>query len=364
MEFIAKKLEGYTKNIDPASYKKKTKDSGDAQQPKGALQGPIGESSGFQGFEPESQSGFSASGFSRTQQGDDPNRLIMRDEYGWKMSNAAYEKMLENEKAFSGQINEYKSVNQKKISQYKSDTTGKINQEQARYETAKAQLAREAEQAQGQLNSARNQLGSLPNHDQIYSNWWGSNKSQLRVYNVANGKVTIEGTYTIPKQYGNNLADQGLDVVWRNGGWNLNVIQGGRVRGAEMHSVASQLSDQNKIKQDFWSNESVQGAYKSQIQQWNAANNQLNQAQAALNANKNASASELAQLNTNIALARQKLNTSVTQANQQMNAEIGKVKSARQGQLDAAKKAYEERTAARVSAYKNLGTYKSGDNNG
>ena len=330
----------------------------------GALSGPIGQTQGFsgqQGFADQQQGagGFAAQkkSFSQTQQGDNPNRQIMRDQYGWKMTNDQFENLEKDTGRFNTEVNKYKAAATKKIGQYKTENEAKIAAEQERYNTTSAQLTAESKKTQAELAAAKKKLGALPSQSKVFSDWYNKDKMQIGVIDES-GK--LQCTYYVPR----TMAKQGIighmdgawDTTTKNPGQRflVSVKQGGRTRGQEVHDMLRNDYSRDNVQKEFWKTPEIQGGYRKTVQNWNTANKQLSAAESKYQQNLQASKSNLSQFQTNIARSRQNLAHSIKSANLSRDTEIAKVKSSRQGKLDAAKSAYQKRSNMRKTAYRNL----------
>jgi len=291
------------------------------------------------------------SAFSATVQGDNPNRQIMRDEYGWKMTEDQYKRLNKDTGEFNKSIAQYKRQADQKINQYKSKTQAEIAAEEKRYGSMKTQLTAQEKQAKAELARAREKLGKLPSQDKVFGDWYRKEKMAVTVWDGQNR----QGTYWVPRSVVKEL-NKKVEGTWLDKGkaYGVNVRQGGRMRGQEMHDMLREELNRDKVEQMFWKKPEIQGSYRQSIKDWGAANKQLNTAQSKLNASMAEQKSALHQFNTNIQRSKQNLQYGIKRAQLERDTATAKARSARQGKIDAAKTAYEKRSALRRKAYQNM----------
>lgn len=182
-------------------------------------------------------------------------------------------KVREEEAAFNTQVGELK---------------GKID-------SSRSTLDQQRTAAQSKIDAAASKIPDVPGYKEALSSAWSQTKKTfvpIRV--VSNGK--IEGTYMLPKEAAENLAkEKGITTSWANGGFNVDVrVQGGRIRGAELHKALGDAT--NSVYNKFVTSvtpkltESIKSA-KGQVSQ---AQGVLKGAQNQLNEQYTAASSEIA----------------------------------------------------------------------
>lgn len=316
-----------------------------------ALQGPgiTGEAQGFQGGQ-----GFqeNVKSYGATVQGDNPNRRKMRKNYGWRMSDAEYDKLQENEKEFNKAIKGYRSQASTKIGEYRQKSAAEIKRLQGQYGSQKSTYDKSIAHAQRKLFEAKQKLGKMPSQDKIFKDWYQKNSVALRVVDD-NG---VQGVYSVPKAYAEQIAAKGIEGTWhdKNKAFNVHVRQGGRIRGKEMHELARDLANKDRQKKDFWGNKDVQGSYAQTVKNWSTAANQLKTAESTFETEKQKGASALKQYETNIRLQQIERDKQIKMAQQARDAEINKTRAGRQGEIDANRETFEKQRDRLRQAYGGL----------
>lgn len=160
---------------------------------------------------------------------------------------------------------------------------------------SKSLLEQQKAASQAKINAAASKIPDVPGYKEALSSAWNQTKKTfvpIRV--VSNGK--IEGTYMLPKEAAENLAkEKGITTSWANGGFNVDVrVQGGRIRGAELHKALGDAT--NSVYNKFVTSvtpkltESIKSA-KGQVSE---AQGVLKGAQNQLNEQYTAASSEIA----------------------------------------------------------------------
>ena len=382
MKYFQRKLEA----IEAAKAQEK-----EGQQ-MGALQGTMGGSLKEQGASGNmggalaqgrvGQGGFAAKNesFGRTMQGDDPNRRIMREDYGWKMTDADYGAVEKQTGDFNKQLGKYKSDYNKQIAKYKTATEGQIASETKRYEGFKQKFQKTYDSAKNQFASAekewdaaKKKLGGLPTKSKMFDDWYKKDKMQVGVMDES-GK--IQGTYWVPRTIAKKQIIGKMDGAWdtttKNPGQRflVSVKQGGRMRGQEVHDSLRENFTRDKVKEAFWKEPDIQGAYRKSIGQWDAANQKLQSAHTKLSSQKSQWLKTVAQddkalsdFNYNIKSSKEKLKYQVQSEGIKRDTQIGNARNARQGKIDAARKAYETRASAARKSYQNISKMRTDGSN-
>lgn len=169
-----------------------------------------------------------------------------------------------------------------------TDVQGKISSSRASVEQQKAA-------AQAKIDAAASKIPDVPSYKSALNEAWSkTQKTFVPIRVVSNGKV--EGTYMLPKEAAENLAkEKGITISWANGGFNVDVrVQGGRIRGAELHKALGDAT--NSVYNKFVTQvtpkltSSIKDA-KSQVSQ---AQGVLKNAQNQLNEQYTSASSEIA----------------------------------------------------------------------
>ena len=311
--------------------------------------GAAGENMG-QGFSEQTKA------YSRTQQGDDPNRQVMRDDYGWKMTERQYKTLQKDKSAFERQLRDYKTEYNQRIAESKAKGQAQIAAEETRYGKFKEQFASEYaknkgsfEKARGELSKVKEKLGGMPTQDSLFNKFWKDRKMRVTVWD---GQKE-QGSYYIPRDFVNELHKQVEGSYTGKGTYRVNVHQGGRMRGQEMHDMLRKDFEKNKVKQEFFADKQYQGKYRDAVKQWDVANRDLQRAQGNLSQQQaawqqtvNKDRNALTTFNYNINKSRQQLERSAKIAGIERDTAVGKAQNQRQGQIDAARGAYEQRASS------------------
>ena len=354
MKYFQRKLEA----IEAAKAQEK-----EGQQ-MGALQGAMGGSLKEQGASGNmggalSQGrvgggGFAAKNqaFSRTMQGDDPNRKIMRDDYGWKMTDADYGAVEKQTGDFNKQLDKYRSDYDKQIATYKTATEGQIADETKRYQGFKQEFQKTYDASQSKFKAAEKKLGSMPTQNKIFSDWYNRDKMQVT---VIDDNATRQGTYWVPRTMVKQL-NQKLEGVWLDKGkaYGIHVRQGGRIRGQEMHDMLRNDFARSKVEKKFWAEPEVQGAARTTISNWKKANAELGTAKSQWLKTVAQDQKALSDFNYNIKSSQEKLKYQVQSEGIKRDTAIGSARKARQGKIDAARDAYVKRQTAARKSYQNI----------
>ena len=215
--------------------------------------------------------------FSRTQQADDPNRLIMREDYGWKMTDKGYGVLEKDRKRFESELQTFKKNYNKRIAEARAKGQKEIAAERNRYSNLKKQFEQQYWKDAHNINKARMKLGAAPTKDRVFNEFW--NKRKMRV-TVWDGKRE-QGSYWIPREFVNPLSKKLEGSFTGKGTWRVNVRQGGRIRGQELHNMLRRDYNKDRVKQQFFKDPRYQGAYKHKLGQWDRAKRDLDKAKAA-----------------------------------------------------------------------------------
>lgn len=297
-----------------------------------------------QGFGQQTQS------FSRTQQGDDPNRQIMRDDYGWKMTEAQYSALQKDKAAFDRNIKEYRKMYNQRISAAKAQGDKQIAGEQQRYNQWKQQFASQYQKSKSEFDKARSKLGNTPTKESLFNDWWEKRKMKVHVWDGQNK----QGTYWIPRDMVNELHKELEGSYTGKGAYLLNVRQQGRIRGQEMHDLLRKDFNKGVTKNKFFQDERYQGAYRDKLKQWDSAKRELDKAQGIWQSAVARDRNALSQFNENLARSRAQLDREVKIAGIDRDKNVGQATNRRKGQVDAAREAYQIRAEARRRAYQNM----------
>lgn len=301
----------------------------------------------LQGF---SQQGFTSQGFQAQGGGTQmPNgtRPVMRDDYGFKMNDRQYEAFEKHKSEMNRSIAEYKAEANKKISaaskQYE-ENRGKFD---SSVKTASEQLAAQ----RAQLEAAQKQLGAAPTPKSMFDKFWSTEK-KIPVH-VWNGK-TIEGTYWAPKSLVVEFDKQStgkLPVMWTKDGYILGTSSGGKTIGKEMHEQALNMSSKDAVYKEFIKKPDAWGeSYAKGLNQWKAAQAQLNSAQSKWNtANTQFQVAKSQQEGQLSAYKR-----SISEAEKARDHQVKLVQGKREAQVEALREQYNALSAQRKLAYANL----------
>lgn len=178
-----------------------------------------------------------------------------------------------------------------------------VGEIKAKIGKSKSLLEQQKAAGQAKIDAAAGKIPDVPGYKEALDQAWQSTKKTfvpIRV--VSNGK--IEGTYMLPKEAAENLAkEKGITTSWANGGFNVDVrVQGGRIRGAELHkalgdatnsvynkfvtSVTPKLTESIKSAKGQVSQAQgvLQGAQKQLNEQYTSASSEIAAAQGSLDA--------------------------------------------------------------------------------
>ena len=306
------------------------------------IEGGLGEMG--QGF------GERTKAFSRTLQADDPNRQSMRKDYGWKMTNRQYDALQKDKSKFDSSIRDYKKQYNTRIGEAKAKGQSQIAAEEQRYGKFKESFAQEYQTNKGKFDAARKKLGSLPTKDSLFNKFWQDRKMRVTVWDGAKE----QGSYYIPREFVNEMNKKIEGSYTGKGTYRVNVHQGGRVRGQEMHDMLREDFRKDRVKGQFFEDPRYQGKYRDTVNQWRTAERDLSRAQSTWQQTVAKDRNALSQFNANIGRSKLQLSNSLKSAAIDRDKGVGIATNRRQGQIDAAREAYQQRASARRQAYTNL----------
>ena len=295
--------------------------------------------------------------FSGTQQGDDPNRQIMRDDYGWKMTEAQYSALQKDKSVFEKSLQDYRKTYNQRIEEAKRIGNEQITKEQSQYNQWKAQFANEYSTNKKAFDAAKKRLGSTPTTKSLFDDYWAKRRMKVSVWD---GQKR-QGTYWVPRDAVNFLHKQMDGQYTGKGEYLMSVRQGGRMRGQEVHDMLrNEYGNKNYMYNKFLKEPEFQGTYKDKVNQYKRAlsdhNKQLSLWQQTVQKDRNA----LSQFNERLAMSRQQLAREEKLAGIQRDTDIGRAENRRKGQIDAAREAYQIRSEARRKAYQNMAKMTTG----
>lgn len=263
-----------------------------------------------------------------------------REDLGFRMNKQNYKTLQESLAKFNAEITaldkkakKVAAANQAKFDKGKAEFDSNVRKEYAKLNKAKQEY-------QGDLSMERFiELGAFK----------GKRRVPVRVVSGNN----IEGTYHIPKDFVDALEkDKGnLTAGWVDGGknYNVEVRQGGRIQGAEMHKMVRDMSSPANVMRavrefDPEEYKKIEQSHRDARKGWAEAKRSIAEAEGTLG-------SQVASANQELEASRK----AIRDAKVADQTYIAKQKQEVKQSLATPKKNYAKRRRARSAAYSMLG---------
>jgi chromosome segregation ATPase len=167
------------------------------------------------------------------------------DDMGFSSTEQGHERFLDYKQEQAKKVAEAKA----KLNQFQQQ----INQARTGYNQADSEIKgyeQKIREAQSQIDEARSRGMQTPNLGSLTNQAWQQAKGSdqmVKARVIADGKV--QGVYYIPKEAANNMAQKGMNAGFvKNNVFNVDVKQGGRTRGQEIHDMLRTGSQQTKTQ--------------------------------------------------------------------------------------------------------------------
>ena len=286
--------------------------------------------------------------------GGQPDRAKFSKDYGIRVTGDQLKELQTADADFEKRIAAFKKGAYDQVNKAK----GTLASQKADFTARVAGAQKELKGAQGQVKQGWDQVGKAREQatvDNMFKQWFANDKTPVRV--VSGNEV--QGTYYLPREAVDRLAkDQGLNGAWVDKGKNFNieVNQGGRMQGQEIHDALREASNPNVLRSQFAQNADVQKAHaqvwkdiKKAEKELQVAERELAQADATIRGDKATGEGDI-----------QKANFEIDEGEKDIGREEKRSRTLAKGQVEDRAEAYSKWRDARAKAYQVLGQMQGG----